>query len=172
MKNTIGLILCLGSIFLFPACTGQETLAPADTAPKTDPRDAIVGTHKYAPTYYPNPDFFMQGHPLPKEISIQIQKDQSTKDGIIISGIHNLITVKARYQGGGTTFFSAHETGVKVKTVSGYGGKIIGTPDDVQVMGYLYAGGEFEYTLSLCGMYIVRADAGKEITPPKNNLPN
>lgn len=169
MKTT--LYIFISAFLFFPSCTQSDSFDNAPKGPKTDPRDAVVGTYKYRPVYHTNPDYFKAGHPLPEEYTVTVSKNDEMPNGITISGIHTYFTIKTSYPGSDAMFFE-HHTGVKIKTVSGYSATIVGTPDETQISGFFRSDGTLEYTLSLCGMLLVKADAAPVKDSPKDNGPN
>lgn len=167
MKVNYTLLLSL--ILVLSSCSNTFDPSPTNSSPKTNPRDAVVGDYEYEFCFSVNSAYINGDYPLPTYQKIKIEKSSKNKSGIVICGIHNRFTVELSEATG--HFYKAFPN-VKIRDVSNYNGTIVGTPDQVTLIGSFSANGELRYRVTLCGMDIVSASATPIKKPVEIKLPN
>lgn len=167
MKVNYTLLLSL--ILVLSSCSNTFDPSPTDSSPKTNSRDAVVGDYEYQFNFSVNRDYIKGGYSLPTYQKIKIEKSTKNKSGVVICGIHSRFTVELSEATG--HFYKAFPN-VKIRDVSSFNGKIVGTPDQVTLIGSFSANGELRYRVTLCGIDIVSASATPIKKPAKSDLPN
>lgn len=167
MKTHYTILLSL--LIVFSSCSNTFDSNLVDSSPKTDPRDEAIGDYEYQFNFTKNRDYFNNSYALPTQQKIKVEKDPRNKSGVIISGIHNRFSVTLS---GATGYFYKAFPRVKIRDVSNFKGTIVGTPNQVTLIGSFSANGELRYRVTLCGMDILSTSAMPTKKPEKSNLPN